>query len=165
MLNLDDARWTEMNGGYRVRYDPRPALKRLESESRVRETWDELWQELFHQGDVGEASFATVPQLVRIYRQRNAPDWNTYAIVSTIELARDRDDNPNLPPWLKDEYDSSITELALLGMEELLRVSDKEIARAILSVIAILKGMRNHARLLIDFSDEEVLDLETKDTP
>jgi len=35
-----------------------------------------------------------VPHLVRIYRERRVLDWNTYAMVATIELARDSKKNP-----------------------------------------------------------------------
>jgi len=51
------------------------------------EVWEELWNELHHQGDVGDASFASVPFLVRSYRQRDVINWNTYALVAIIELA------------------------------------------------------------------------------
>lgn len=69
-------------------FDPRAALQNLESNVHVKEAWHELWEELHHQGDVGEASYAAVPHLVRIYRERGAIDWNTYAIVAVTELAR-----------------------------------------------------------------------------
>jgi hypothetical protein len=66
MLDLADPRWEKMSGGYKVPFDPRPLLKKLEKDQDSTETWSELWNELHHQGDVGEASFAAVPQLVRI---------------------------------------------------------------------------------------------------
>lgn len=56
-----------MEGGYRLPYDPRPALDRLATVD-VAAAWAELWQELYHQGDVGEASYAAVPELVRLHR-------------------------------------------------------------------------------------------------
>jgi hypothetical protein len=87
MLSFKDERWTKLLGGYRMAFDPRSALQNLESNLRVKEAWHELWEELHHQGDVGEASYAAVPHLVRIYRERSAIDWNTYAIVAVIELA------------------------------------------------------------------------------
>ena len=87
MLSLDDKRWRDFSGGYRVPFDPRPLLSKLETEDDTKDVWRELWGELHHQGDVGEASYASVPHFVRIYRQRDAIDWNTYAIVAIIELA------------------------------------------------------------------------------
>jgi hypothetical protein len=63
MLALDDRKWKELLGGYKVPYDASHALRRLE---RGADAWKELWEELHHQGDLGEASYAAVPKLVRI---------------------------------------------------------------------------------------------------
>jgi hypothetical protein len=59
--------------------------------------WHELWDELHHQGDVGEASYAAVPIIVESYQKRGVIDWNAYAIVAIIELARNERDNPDVP--------------------------------------------------------------------
>jgi hypothetical protein len=66
-----------------------------------RQAWSELWQELFHQGDVGTASYAAVPHLLRVHVARDVPDWNTWVMVGAIELARDMRRNPALPDWLR----------------------------------------------------------------
>src|SRR4051812_25566368 len=102
MLPLDDPRWSQLKGGYRVPYDPRPALARLLDDDDG--VWDEFWQELHHQGDVGEASYATVPHLVAIHRERDVPDWQMYAIIGTIEQCRTAGRNPPLPEWLEASY-------------------------------------------------------------
>ena len=68
-MHYDDPRWRTLAGGYRTPYAPTPALARFESGTRLAETWDELWNELHHQGDVGEASYAAVPALVEIRRR------------------------------------------------------------------------------------------------
>src|SRR4051812_37118099 len=104
MLDFNDDRWSTLKGGYRIPFDPRPLLKRLEVESDTKVVWEELWRELHHQGDVGEASYAAVPHLVRIYRQRKRTDWNTYAMVTVIELAREEGSNPPVPEWLSQDY-------------------------------------------------------------
>jgi hypothetical protein len=98
MLSLDDNRWNSLAGGYRMKCDPRPLLAELESEQNRETAWHELWEELNHQGDVGEASYASVPHLVRIHRKSGIVDWNTYAIVAVIELARGKGNNPEVPP-------------------------------------------------------------------
>ena len=90
MLSFDDNRWLELTAGYRTPVDLRPLLRRLETVPNPKLVWEELWQELYHQGDVGPGSFVAVPHLVRIHRQRCVPDWNTYALVAAIELARAR---------------------------------------------------------------------------
>lgn len=162
MLSLDDKRWSDLKGGYRTQFDPRPLLSALETGKDNTAVWHELWEELHHQGDVGEASYAAVPHLVRIYRQRGVVDWNTYAIVAIIELARGRGENPQVPEWLEDGYNRAIQELAEIGAAEVLRAKDLEDVRAILSIIAISKGARTHAKFLLEYSAEELLDLETR---
>ena len=76
-MDLNDARWSELKGGYRIAYDPPPALAKLERDAGDAEAWEELWNELHHQGDVGEASYASVPELVRIHREHEGRGWNT----------------------------------------------------------------------------------------
>jgi hypothetical protein len=151
-----------MTGGYKMPLDPRPLLIRLETEQDASVVWKELWNELHHQGDIGDASFAAVPHLVRICRKRGVFDWNTYAIVAVIELARNVGANPDVPLWLKDEYFQSIHELAEIGAVEVLHANTVEDVRAILSVIAIERGLRKHGEFLLKYSEDELADFEPK---
>ena len=88
MLSFDDERWKHLMGGYKIPFDPRPSLRKLENKQDTAIAWEELWEGVQHQGDVGDASYAAVPELVRIHRGGGAADWNLYAIVAIIELAR-----------------------------------------------------------------------------
>lgn len=141
-------------------FDPRPSLLNLESNVHAKEAWHELWEELHHQGDVGEASYAAVPHLVRIHGERKPDHWNTYALVAVIELARGKGKNPEVPEWLREEYFSAIQDLAKLASTEILRAKDPEDVRAILSIIALAKGARTHARFLLEYSEEEMIAFE-----
>jgi hypothetical protein len=163
MLALDDNRWNGLKGGYRTRFDPRPLLGQLESERDTETVWQALWDELHHQGDVDEASYASIPHLVRIHRRRGVIDWNTYAMVAIIELARPERKNPELPKWLQEEYFRALGELAEIGASEILRTKEPETARAILSVISIAKGLRTHGRLLVKYSEDELLAIESRE--
>jgi hypothetical protein len=162
MINLEDARWSNMTGGYKTSFDPRPLLKRLETDRDVTEVWQELWDELHHQGDVGEASFAAVPFLVRSYQERGVLDWNTYAMVAIIELARKEGNNPDVPQWIAGDYFQAIRNLAEIGTTEILQAETAEDVRAILSVIAIEKGLRVHGKLLVNYSEVELMDIESR---
>jgi hypothetical protein len=162
MLDLNDSRWLTLLGGYRAPFDPRPSLAKLESGKEVDSAWHELWEELHHQRDVGEASYAAVPHLVRIYRKNRTPEWNIYAMVSVIELARTEGTNPKVPVWLEEAYFHAIQEIAEIGIGELHRVQDREIVSAILGVIAIAKGLRAHGRFLSLYSEDEMLDIESR---
>jgi hypothetical protein len=162
MLSLDDKRWLVMKGGYRMPFDPRPLFSKLSAKKETAETWHELWEELHHQGDVGETSYAAVPHLVRIYLGTSEIDWNPYAIVTIIELARTEAKNPPIPDFLHDSYFEAIQKLSELGTKQVLQTKDSETIRAILSVVALAQGERAHARFLINYSAQELLDLEIR---
>ncbi len=163
MLSFDDKRWDGLEGGYRMPCDPRSLLERIESGSDLENAWYELWGELHHQGEVGEASYASVPHLVRIHRRRGAPDWNPYALVACIELARTKGNNPALPGWLAEEYLDSIQELAKIGLAEFSLAKTPEDIRGILMILALSKEARTYARLILEYSEEELLALEVID--
>jgi hypothetical protein len=160
MISLNDMRWQNLKGGYGTPFDPRPLLKNLNSGMDASAVWHDLWEGLHHQGDVGEASYAAVPEIVRIFRKRRANSWNTYAIVSIIELARDRRGNPKVPSWLKRDYFRAIKNLAEVVSTQVLKNNDVEETRAMLAVLAISAGARVHARFLINYSAEELLSIE-----
>lgn len=162
MLAANDQRWSTLKGGYRTALDPRPLVSKLDNTESVEEAWSELWDELHHQGDVGEASYAAVPLLIQRYRKARMPDWNTYAIVSIIELARTENRNPELPVWLSEDYFHAIQELAKIGIREIPNAQDPEVVGAILSIVALAKGLRSHAKILINYSEGELKEVESK---
>lgn len=162
MISLKDARWSNMTGGYKTPFDPRPLLNRLESDSDTADAWHDLWDELHHQGDVGEASFAAVPFIVRNYRKRGVLDWNTFAIVAIIELAHKERNNPDVPQWIGVDYFQAIRELARVGAAEVLQAENTEDVRAMLSVIAIEKGLRSHGELLLKDAEHELREVVSK---
>jgi hypothetical protein len=99
---------------------------------------------------------------VDIYRKQGVIDWNTYTMVAIIELARTKSHNPELPEWLKTEYFRAIRELAEIGAAEVFRAEDADTVRAILSVIAIAKGLRTHATFLIEYTEDELLEIDSQ---
>jgi hypothetical protein len=156
MLSLADPRWQQLEGGYRVRYDPRPALARLEKGADVSQAWSELWQELHHQGDVGPASYAAVPHLLRVHRARDVADWNTYALVGIIELQRGKGRNPPVPDWLKDGYEQAWRDIPLIALRDLARSQDPNLTHAALAIIALGRGLRRVGQVLLDFTEDEL---------
>lgn len=154
-MDLDDPQWSHLHGGYRVPYDPRNAFLALEQADETASTWEELWTELYHQGDVGEASYAAVPHLVRIHAARGIADWNTYALVASIEDARRSGHNPELPANLRDAYEAAWRELVKLGLRELEAVDEPTLVSSIIGVIAIGKGQFTLGRLAITFTEDE----------
>jgi hypothetical protein len=160
MLSFDDSRWESLAAGYRIPIDLRPLLRQLESGDNPQSDWDAVWQELYHQGDVGEGSFVAIPHLVRIHRTRGVVDWNTYAIAATVELARGVGSNPDVPQWARESYEEALRELARLGLQELPVARDREAIRSILALLAIAYGARTYGRILATFTEDEVLELE-----
>jgi hypothetical protein len=160
MLHFDDERWNNLTGGYKTPFDPRPSLQKLESRQDTATAWEELWEELHHQGDVGGASYAAVPELVRIHRSGGTASWNLYAMVAIIELARTEPHNPELPDWLREDYLRSIQELAQMGAKDVLCAEEPEAKRAILGVIAIASALRTHGRFLVTYSEDELSEME-----
>jgi hypothetical protein len=154
-LHLNDRRWTRLLGGYRVPYDPRRALLALERGTDVDNAWDELWNELHHQGDIGEASFAAVPHLVRIHERRSVPDWNTYLLAAIVELARDDPRNPKLPADFRKSYEIAWTRLVEIGLRELKAAESETLVTSIIAVVAIAKGQRTLGRFAIEFTEDE----------
>jgi hypothetical protein len=159
MLPFDGPRWETLEGGYRMPFDPRPLLRQLESGDDDEAIWSGLWQNLHHQGHVGVASYAAVPYLVKIQRNRTSAGWNTYALITLIELMRTEPRNPELPTWLEQDYFAAIAEMAKRGLADLPQVEDREILRSILAIVALWKGTRVYARVLLNFSEEEVSEL------
>jgi hypothetical protein len=158
MLPLDDPRWNELAGGYRRPYDPSHALRSLESGLDV---WDELWQALHHQGDVGEASYAAVPHLVRIAKLLPGRDWNFYGLVSTIEIERHRKSNPPIPQWLVPAYKQAMQGMLELALSDLRGAPDRATIHSILGAIALAKGYVTLGALIghSDYSEiQEILD-------
>ena len=159
MLPLDDPRWAKMTAGYRLPFDARPLLLQLERGLDSEATWDALWTELHHQGDVGEASYAAIPHLVRIYRQRGVPDWQTYSLVATIELARKEGSNPDVPEWLELGYFKSLGELEEIAASKILQADTPEAVQSILAILAISRGHRIYGKLLAHYSEEELAEM------
>jgi len=154
MLSFDDPRWCQLRGGYRTPYDPRKALLSLEHGTDVSAAWSELWEELHHQGDVGEASYAAVPHLVRIHGERDAYQSGTYALAVVIERARREHANPEMPSWLGTAYDAAWQALVELGLRDLRLASEEDIIAPIIAALSYGKGLPMLGRMAM-LTDQE----------
>ena len=161
-MDFDNSRWSNLLGGYRVPYDPRNALRKLERGEDVESVWEELWNELHHQGDVGEASYAAVPHVVRIYAVRGIRDWNAYALVAIIEEARLNGRNPELSSYLRNAYESAWHQLGEIGLRELQSAEEPTFVTSIIAVLAYWKGQPTLGSLASNFSEDERLELLVK---
>lgn len=138
---LTDPKWEGLKGGYRILYDPRPVLSKLASGVEVADAWEELWNELHHQGDVGEASFAAVTALVDLYSSGRQPDSNLFSLSATVEIERQRKSNPPVPEWLREDYERAWRKLAELALAKLREDDiDPDTLQSALAVLAIARG-------------------------
>ena len=140
---MDETRWPELTGGYRMPYGSRPAIGGL----TAGQGWAELWENLYHQGDVGTASYVAAPLIADLGRAGPVADWNAYALVATIEEARRDTRNPPLPSWLVDDYGRAWGAMFDAGIAELRRAADETLINSIMAVLAAHKGQPALSRL------------------
>jgi hypothetical protein len=159
MLALNDEKWNSLLGGYRNIYNPISILKKIEEKGNIEAAWVELWNELHHQGDVDVASYASVPQLVRIQKIRMDLGLNFYSLVSTIEIERHHGENPAVPNWLEQEYLDAWTEVAAIAAKEILEAKDQSLTRSALAALSISKGFKKYGQLIGYYDEEELSDL------
>lgn len=167
MLALDDARWPTFKNGYRTAYDVRSLLKRFGSETDVADSWEEVWNELHHQGDVDTASYAIFPHLVSIYRGRTR-DWNIYAFGTILLLDAGNASNPSVPEFLAAAFDASLHELFDFGLTDLRFEKSRSTIRFIIAYIAAFKNTPSLARAIVEidmFEDygEQIIEAERND--
>lgn len=110
MLPLDDPRWNAYVGGYQLPYDASDAIRRLLDGPDTQAALEELENELCHQGDLGSASYASLPWIVEYVRRRPELDARAVGLVLTIEFGRpfNRD---QLPQEVRGSYEDAMRQL------------------------------------------------------
>ncbi|HWT64486.1 MAG TPA: hypothetical protein VN151_00120 [Terracidiphilus sp.] len=83
-----------------------------------------------------------------------------FAITAVIELCRGAGDNPDVPESLRANYFNTIHGLAVTGARQLPDEVAPDTVRAILAIIALDKGLRTQAHFLLDFTEDELLELD-----
>ncbi len=159
MILLSDHKWKDF-GGYRLKYDASVPLSHLESEvDDLDSIWAELWENLYHQGDVGVASYAAIPHIARITRRRKILDYNSFALTVAVELARGQGQNPEMPDWLKQDYNEALWDMAKYGCANLDKEWDSCLLKSVLSLIAMIKDSRDLGELIFNIEEgyEKVL--------
>jgi hypothetical protein len=159
MLDLGDAKWKEFEGGYRMIYNASIPLSKLEKAndpSDIKLILDELWEELHHQGDVGIASYMSVPHLVRIAKEKQLTDVHILGLITVIEIQRHKN-NPPLPKEYETAYLASIKELAGLALANINEEWDLETAAWLLSAVAASKGQPSLADAITKMDNDDMM--------
>jgi len=153
-LPLHDPKWDTLCGGYRIPYNPSSALQAIHEDRGTEAAYNELWQELHHQGDLGDASYAAVPHLKEVIAEQRTVDWNPYALIATIEVAR-LNGNPPVPEWMWQEYENSIKSLTDYALRDLAMTNDSLTIRCLLAAAALSKGVRKVGIILSALDESE----------
>lgn len=149
----ETADWTRLTDANGEPYDPRPALAAI-ANGDAAAGYNELWERLHHQGDLGTAAYAAVPELVRLVQDAPLPDWRGYALIATIEERRKADGNPTLPQWLSQPYAAALADVVEPAISHL-RLTDADLdVRSLLATIAQAKGQRTLGAICLWTEDE-----------
>jgi hypothetical protein len=159
VLSPEDDRWNGLIGGYRVPFDPRPMIRKLEASPEDDKIWSQLIEELYHQGDVGTASYAAIPCLIHVCIAQKILPWQLFALTVFVEEARVHSDNLGLPSWVQDSYLRAIEVLGLASLEALQTKTSDLQTRGMLSVVALWKGLSGYANVLVNFTEKELEEL------
>jgi len=159
-MDLQDRAWGLLEGGYRIPYDASKPLRKLKDAANQKDRqdiFDELWENLHHQGNVGVASYLAVPGLIDICIASKSLDWNFIGLCVTIENCRINGQNPELPNQYDDLYFSSLTKFEKYLLGNLKNINDRTGFRLTLSLLATVNGQPQLGKA-IEILDEGTVD-------
>jgi len=158
-MDLQDSIWTTLKGCYKIPYDASKPLRNLQSvadREEMQTIFDELWENLHHQGDVGLASYLAVPQLINICIHKKSLDWNFIGLCVLIENCRLDGHNPELPKEYDDIYFASLTQFEKYLLLNFKNITDRTALRLTLALFATVNGQPALGKAL-EKLDEDVL--------
>ena len=158
MLELHAPEWSKLTGGYRLPYDASPLLRNLHASSKCPpEIWEEIWNELHHQGDVGSASYAVMPWLLKIYQEKDWIDFQLPGYAFAVEQPRLNPANPKVPDWLAAEYDAAIIGILTYCLSKKSECNEPSFQKAVVLLAAAFIGATEIAELLdfVSTGDEQ----------
>jgi hypothetical protein len=159
LMPLDDSRWANYHGGYnRVPYDVVPLIHRLNSEGTSESFWEIVWNELHHQGDVGEASYALVPYLVDYQSRQRQIDAQLFHFCVVVDLAQPENGNPPIPSEIELSYALAIRNLPIIGVELLWLGCAEEALMGVVAAAALAAGHRVLARAYVELGRADALE-------
>lgn len=156
MLPLDDPRWREYIGGYREPYDASDALKRLLDGPDSVGALEELDDELCHQGDLGSASYASLPWILEYLRRRPDLDARAVGLVLTIEFGRPFN-REQVPDEVRKGYDRALGLLSDVVLSKRGGQWDDRQTQVAAAVLALGQGNAWFARTYCEL-DRSMLD-------
>jgi len=114
------------------------------------EPWYSLWSALCHQEDVYSASYAALPELVRIAASRDAgPRAECLHLAGCIEVDRHTDRAPVVPAWLTEKYQAAVAAGRAIAAASLPSTRNADDRRRLLIAFAAFGGDLVEARRLL----------------
>ena len=158
LLPLEDPRWATYRGGYNgILYNAVPIVRRLQREGATSEFWEHVWAELYHQGDVGEATYGLVPYLVDYQSHQRDLDEQLFHFCVLVDLQQPENDNPPIPPELAFSYARALRTLPVIGAQLLKRGAAEHAVMGVAAAMALEAGQRVLARAYLEFGREDAL--------
>jgi hypothetical protein len=160
-MELTDNIWKTLEGGYKIPFDASIPLRQLEltnDTEKIKKIWDELWNELHHQGDVGLASYLSLPQMVRIGKLNELYDWNLLGLCCVIEQQRHLGNNPTLPAEFSDYYNKGLADLKHFVLNNLNKKLDNTTYTLSLATLATCNGQIELGKAIMELEDKDILD-------
>jgi len=160
-MDLQDPIWATLKGGYKIPYDVSKPLRNLQSakdRGEMQIIFDELWQNLHHQGDVGLASYLAVPHLINICIDKKSLDWNFIGLCVLIENCRLHAHNPELPIEYDDFYFGSLIRFEKYLLLNFKNISDRTALRLTLALLATVNGQPALGKALENLNEDVLQD-------
>ncbi len=154
LLPLDHPLWNDLEGGYREPSSAVEYLKRFENGERSDELWHDFVGEMYQQETIGVASLAVVPHLVEIFSDEDRPT-DFYNYLTFVDAVRGDGDNPELPDWLRDSYESALCAATILAAVDLNRTEDKLTRKSIVLFVLQRAEFTEQMRLLDNIENED----------
>ena len=158
-MDLDNKIWSTLEGGYKIPYDASIVLKQLKSsvDNKIIDSgFKDLWDNLHHQGDVGIASYLSVPEIVTICVDKKSFDWNFIGLCLVIEHCRLSEHNPKLPEQFQNEYFNALNRFEEYLLANFKLIKDPTALRLALALFATLSGQPDLGKS-IENLDEDVI--------
>lgn len=160
-MELTDKIWQDLEGGYKSPYDasiPLIQLEKTNDPETIKKIWDELWNELHHQGNVGIASYLSLPQLVRIGKSKGLFDWNLLGLCCVIEQQRHLGNNPILPLEFIDYYNQGLVNLKQFVLDNMDKDLEDTTHTIALSTLATCNGQTKLGKAIMELVDQDLLE-------
>lgn len=120
------------------------------------EPWYSLWSALYHQDDIYPASYAAVPELVRIAEhRRDAVRTEALFLAALIELRGHAPGAPAMPGALWESYEAAVAAARGTVESTLAEAPDVEERQRLEIAAAVFRGEHELALALLAPDDED----------